>query len=292
MTADGAAAVETLRAELARAKKQARNSDAASLKAAEELRAEQAAHCQSKERIAKMVVELKDAADHYQLLEKETRAKATDLEKAMVAAKEARSKFRVTKEELCQAADIMAGKPFLLRTKFRDLKYAPLDWLWSSADAYMDLAASAADAAKYFKDQKGPEVEKLFWSQFQAPVRSLLLNERLARWAELHRLSGLAMRSVVDHLWPGGPRPNSYFSLVQQFLDTVPHIDAVKRSACIEGAQMALARVKTYWAEMEATTVAAQGSAIGRVAAEHYFEEVLEGARSIEAQCSKNIMFE
>ena len=54
---------------------------------------------------------------------------------------------------------------------------------------------------------------------------------------------------------------------------------------------MAFARVKTYWAEMEATTVATQGSAVGRVAAEHYFEEVLEGTRSIEAQCSKNIMF-
>ena len=99
------------------------------------------------------------------------------------------------------------------------------------------------------------------------------------------------MRSVVDHLSPGGPRPNSYFSLVQQFLGAVPRIDAVKRSVCIEGARMALARVKTYWAEMEDTTIAAQGSTIGRVAAEHYFEEVLEGARSIEAQCSKNIIF-
>ena len=100
------------------------------------------------------------------------------------------------------------------------------------------------------------------------------------------------MRSVVDHLWPGGPRPSSYFILVQQFLEVVPRVDVVKRSACIEGARMALARVKTYWAEMEATTVAAQGSAIGRVAAEHYFEEVLEGARLIEAQCSKNIIFQ
>ena len=100
------------------------------------------------------------------------------------------------------------------------------------------------------------------------------------------------MSSVVDHLWLGGPRPSSYFSLVQQFLEAVPHIDAVKRSTCIEGARMALACVKTYWAEMDATTIAAQGSAIGRVADEHYFEEVLEGARSIEAQCSKNIMFE
>ena len=57
--------METLRVELARAKEQARNSDAAALKAVEELRAEQAAHCQSKEKIAKMAVELKHVADHY-----------------------------------------------------------------------------------------------------------------------------------------------------------------------------------------------------------------------------------
>ena len=111
-----------------------------------------------------MAVELKDVADRYQLLEKESRARATDLEKVMVAAKEARSKIRATKEELQQAADIVAGKPFLLRTKFGDPKYAPLDQLWSSADSYVDLAASAADAAEYFKDQKDREVEKLFWS--------------------------------------------------------------------------------------------------------------------------------
>ena len=57
--------METLRAELARAKEQARNSDAAALKVVEELRAEQSAHRQSKERIAKMAIELKDAADRY-----------------------------------------------------------------------------------------------------------------------------------------------------------------------------------------------------------------------------------
>ena len=49
--------METLRAELARAKEKARSSNAAALKAAEELRAEQAAHCESKEKIAKLVVE-------------------------------------------------------------------------------------------------------------------------------------------------------------------------------------------------------------------------------------------
>ena len=100
------------------------------------------------------------------------------------------------------------------------------------------------------------------------------------------------MRSVVDQLWPGRSKPSSYFSLVQQFLDVVPRINAMKRSACIEGARMAFARAKAYWAEMDATTVAAQDLAIGRRAAEHYFEEVLEGSRLIETQCSKNIMFE
>ena len=48
MTADGAATVETLRAELARAKEQARSSNAAALKAVEELRAEKAAIAKAK----------------------------------------------------------------------------------------------------------------------------------------------------------------------------------------------------------------------------------------------------
>ena len=72
-TADGAAAVEALRAELAQAKEQARVSNAAALKAAEELRAEQAAHRRSKDKIAEMAVELKNAADRYELLEKRIR---------------------------------------------------------------------------------------------------------------------------------------------------------------------------------------------------------------------------
>ena len=86
-----------------------------------------------------------------------------------------------------------------MQIKFGDPN-APLDQLWSVADAYADLAKSAADATEYFKDQKDHEVERLFWSQFNVPVRPLLLNEQMAEWAELHRLSGLTMRSVVDHL--------------------------------------------------------------------------------------------
>ena len=119
--------METLRAELARAKEQARRSDAATLKAAEELRAEQATHRQSEDKIAKMAVKLKDAADRYELLEKESQAKAADLKKALEAAKETRSEMRGIREELREAGDIMAGRPYLLWMKFGDLKFAPLD---------------------------------------------------------------------------------------------------------------------------------------------------------------------
>ena len=74
------------------------------------------------------------------------------------------------------------------------------------------------------------------------PKRPLLLNEQMAQWAELH----------------------SYFGLVRQLVDAVPRIDTVKRSTCIEGAWMALARVKTYWAKMKATDIAAQSPPEGK----------------------------
>ena len=97
---DDAAAMENLRAELARAKEQARKSDAAALKAAEELKAKQAAHCRSKK---EMVVKLKSGADRCKFLEKEDRVRQTDLEKAVADAKDARSAMRAAKEELRQA---------------------------------------------------------------------------------------------------------------------------------------------------------------------------------------------
>ena len=66
----------------------------------------------------------------------------------------------------------------------------------------------------------------------------------------------------------------------------------MKRPTCIEDARMALARVKAYWTDMEATIVATRNPAGGQDPAEHILEEVAEGARLIEAWCSKNVMFE
>ena len=62
----------------------------------------------------------------------------------------------------------------------------------------MDLPKSAADANQFFHAQEGHATEKLFWSQFDTPKRPLL-NEQMARWAELHKMSGTAI--VTSLVW-------------------------------------------------------------------------------------------
>ena len=112
LTADGAAVVETLRAELALAKEQARISNAAVEKAVGELKAEQAAHRLSEEKISNMALELRDAASQYALLEKETKEKNGCLEKALQAAKETRSEARAAREESGKPGRSRLGSPF------------------------------------------------------------------------------------------------------------------------------------------------------------------------------------
>ena len=134
LDADGAAAMEGLRAELPRAKEQARRSDAATSKAAEELKAEKAAQCRSREEMAEMAMKLRDATDLYEVLERERQAEQEDLKKATAEAKDARSAMRAINEELRQAGDIAAGKPFLPLTprppsRLPHYSFWPAPWL-------------------------------------------------------------------------------------------------------------------------------------------------------------------
>ena len=147
MAADGAAAVEILQAELAQAKEQAWFSNAAAEKASAELKAERAARRHDKEKISPMALELKNAAGRCEFLEKENKAKTADLDKALREAKEARSEPRALREEIRQAGEIAAGKPFLLQTKFGDPNYAQLNQVWSSPDVFLDLPNSSSNAA-------------------------------------------------------------------------------------------------------------------------------------------------
>ena len=149
--ADSAAAVGTLWAELTRAKEQSRMSSAAAEKAAAELKAEQAARRQREERMSTTAHELKEAIVRCEFLEKDNKAKTSDLDRALQEAREARSESRAAWEEIRQVGEIAARKPFLLQTKFGDPKYAPLNQMWSSPDAFLDLPKSASDAARFYQ---------------------------------------------------------------------------------------------------------------------------------------------
>ena len=147
MVVDGVAAIEILRAELARAKEQTRFSNAATEKASAELKAEQATRRQDEEKISTMALKLKNATSCCEFLEKENEAKMAELGKALREAREARSESGASREEIQQAGKIAGGKPFLLQTKFGDLNYAQLNQLWSSPDEFLDLPKSSSDVA-------------------------------------------------------------------------------------------------------------------------------------------------
>ena len=112
VTADSAAAVETLRAELARAKEQARTSNVAAKKVAGEFKAEQTARRQCEERISTMALELKDATSRCQVLEKDNKAKAVNLDKALQEAKEARFEFRAARRRSDKLGRSQLVSPF------------------------------------------------------------------------------------------------------------------------------------------------------------------------------------
>ena len=59
------------------------------------------------------------------------------------------------------------------------------------------------------------------------------------------------MKDLCVRLWLIELLPSNYFGLVQKLIVGAPQIDIVKRSVCIEGAQMAFARTMMHWANVE-----------------------------------------
>ena len=135
--------------------------------------------------------------------------------------------------------------------------------------------------------------EKLFWSQYVAPEHPVSFTDQLKQLVELHRVAELAIKDLIIRLWPAEAMPSSYFRLVRRMVNACPWLDVVKRSACIEGARMAFARCKMWWAKMDAIEVT-RGPPEGKEhrTPEWYFADVLEGPRLAATQCSQDIVFE
>ncbi|KAE8767277.1 hypothetical protein D1007_61392 [Hordeum vulgare] len=133
---------------------------------------------------------------------------------------------------------------------------------------------------KRFFEEEVRRVKKIA----NAPDDNLLLGNQMKQPMDLHRMAEPAMKDLYIRLWPTEALSSSYFSLVLKLFNTMPHLDVLKRSICMEGAWMAFARTMTHWPGVKPLTMA---TALPPVGKEHrrlelYFAAVMEGARTIE----------
>ena len=135
-----------------------------------------------------------------------------------------------------------------MQSKYVKKKYFLLTRIRSFPGAFTDLPCSVSDAAEFFRAEEGSSMEKLFWSQYLAPEHPVPFSDQLKQLVELHRVAELAMKDLIIRLWPAEAIPSSYFGLVKRLEDACPRLYIVKRSICTEGARMAFARAKVWWA--------------------------------------------
>ena len=189
---------------------------------------------------------------------------------------------------------IAAGKAFFMQSKHVSVNYLSLTRIRSSSGAFADLPRSVSDAAQFYQAEDGSSTEKLFWSHYAEAEHPMPLSDQLKQMAELHKAADQAMEGFIVRLWPGDALPNNFFGLVRRLVDACPRLEVVKRSVCIEGAQMAPARAKVHWAKMDAEKLMTEGPPKGKEHRhlEKYYDGVLKGARLVAEECAKDVIFE
>ena len=116
----------------------------------------------------------------------------------------------------------MAGKAFIMKSKYVKKRYLLLTQIWSSPGAFADLPRSVSDAAEFFRAEGGSSTEKLFWSQYVAPEHPVPFSNQLKQLVELHRVAELAMKDLIIRLWPAEAIPGSYFRLMKRLVNACP----------------------------------------------------------------------
>ncbi|KAI4971740.1 hypothetical protein ZWY2020_002654 [Hordeum vulgare] len=186
------------------------------------------------------------------------------------------------------------GKKYLLQCAFGGNMFAFLTRMWCSSGTFTDLPWSVAKANMHYSAHGRDAERRLFWDQFETPELNHNLSYQMKQLMELHRMAELDMKDLCIQLWPTEPLPSSYFGLVQKLVDAIPRIEVVKHSVCIKGARMAFARTMVHYPGMKPLTMATTPPPAGKDhrRPELYFPSATEGARVIETQCSKDVIFQ
>ena len=175
---------------------------------------EQAAREKHEARLDEVQQELHDAVKKCESLERKSADQESQLAKARQSAQDARVEAQGALQEIQEAKKIVAGKAFIMQSKYVKKMYLLLTRIWSSPGAFADLPCCVSDAAEFFRAEEGSSMEKLFWLQYLAPEHPVPFSDQLKQLVELHRVAELAMKDFIIRLWPVEAIPSSYFGLV------------------------------------------------------------------------------
>ncbi|KAI5015002.1 hypothetical protein ZWY2020_056392 [Hordeum vulgare] len=279
-----AANVDWLKVELGQAKQEGAEQRAEAIE-------ERDIRTKSEARVSKVQQELKEAITKNEALEQKEREKSTELTSVTAALQEAWKEAHDLRKEVHQIKKIAVGKRYLLQRTFVGQRFVSLNRIWISPSVIVGLPNSATEAEKYCASQKDGAQHRLFWAQFQNLEHPQLASDQLKQPMELHKMTKPAMKDLCIRLWPTKPFPNNYFGLFQKLIDVSPGIDILKSSVCIEGACMAFAKTMTHLPKLEPMKMAITPPPPGKehTRPEQYFDTAMEGARAIEALCTKDI---
>ena len=128
-------------------------------------------------RVAEVQQELQDLVKKHESLERDSKTRESELARALESAKAAKAEAYKALQEIEAMKKIAAGKAFFMQSKHVSVNYLSLTRIRSSPGAFVDLPRSVSDAAAFYRAEEGSSTEKVFWSQFGASKRPLLLNE-------------------------------------------------------------------------------------------------------------------
>ena len=116
-------------------------------------------------------------------------------------------------------------------------------------------------------------------------------SDQLKQLVELHRLAELAMKDLINRLWPAEAMPSNYFGLVKRLVNACPWLDT--------SSGQSVSKVRGWPSPMSRCSgkrffkLATEGPPEGKEhrTPERYFDDVLEGSRIVAEQCAKDVSF-
>src|SRR3954463_5897332 len=115
-------------------------------------------------RVGEVHQEIQALVNKHETLELDSKTRESELAAALESTKHAKAEAQKALQEIKAMRKIAEGKAFIMQSKHVKVYYLLLTRVRSSPGAFTDLPHSVSDAAKYYQDEEGSSMEKLFWS--------------------------------------------------------------------------------------------------------------------------------